>query len=391
MKRTVSAIAIFPRLTLSLFALPVISANNNKPASKQVTFTKDVAPILFKNCAVCHRPNDIAPFSVLSYKDARPWAKSIREKVASRTMPPWYADPHHGEFKNDRRLTAAEIDTITAWVDGGAKEGEAKELPPAPKFTTGWGIGQPDLVLSMLEPYTVEASGPDEYQYFEVPTGFTEDRYVQAVEARPGNRRVVHHLVVFVQPPDKAAPAAKANAPELSKEELAKLREQQEKETIFYQDGFLQRVKADAPVYDDGCALPNGGGGINRDPGKRMPVGTLLTVWAPGRDVNVWEPGMAKKIPAGSKLLFQMHYNKAAGSVQTDRSSIGLIFAKQPAARLHTTELIFNSYLLIPPGAERHRGTACWTAQNDIQLQAIMPHMHVRGVAMEVKAVYPDG
>src|SRR5262245_32817541 len=177
-----------------ILALPASQATGTRSSADTVTFTKNVAPIFFKNCADCHRPGEAAPFSVLSYKDARPWAKSIREKVASRTMPPWYADPHHGEFKNDRRLTTAEIDTITAWVDGGAKEGDAKDLPPARKFTAGWGIGQPDLVLSMPEAYTVEASGPDEYQYFAVPTGFTEDRYVQAVEARPGNRRVVHHL-----------------------------------------------------------------------------------------------------------------------------------------------------------------------------------------------------
>ena len=139
--------------------------------------------------------------SLLSFQDSRPWAKSIREKVISREMPPWHADPRHGEFKNDRRLTRTEIDTITAWVDGGAKEGEARDLPPVPKFVEGWGIGQPDLVLQMPEEYTLEASGPDEYQYFTIPTNFTEDRYVQAAELRPGNRKIVHHLLAFIQPP----------------------------------------------------------------------------------------------------------------------------------------------------------------------------------------------
>ncbi|MEK7830353.1 MAG: cytochrome c, partial [Acidobacteriota bacterium] len=333
-----------------------------------VTFNKDIAPIFFKSCAECHRPGEAAPFSVMTYKEARPWAKSIREKVVHRTMPPWHADPHFGEWANDRRLTQKEIDTITAWVDGGAKEGEPKDLPAAPRFVEGWGIGTPDAVLSMPEPYTVEATGPDEYQYFEVPTGFTEDKYIRAIEARPGNRKVVHHIVIFVVPP-----APKTDAPKLSKEELAKLSEQREKESITYKDGFLQRVKTDAPVHNDGCALPNGGGGSLRDASKREPIATLLTVWAPGRDINVWEPEMVKKIPAGSKLIFQMHYNKAAGSVQTDRSSIGLVFSKAPIARLHTTELIFNAYMQIPAGAERHRATACWTAQSDIKLTAIMP------------------
>jgi mono/diheme cytochrome c family protein len=387
MKQTRVIIIALSLFVAALCALPASRADETKSAAKNITFNKDVAPIFFKNCAECHRPGENAPFSALSFKDVRPWAKSIREKVASRVMPPWHADPQHGQFQNDRRLNQREIDTITAWVDGGAIEGEAKDLPPAPKFVEGWGIGKPDLVLSMPEAYTVEATGPDEYQYFEVPTGLTEDRYVRAVEARPGNRKVVHHLVVFIQAPA----AAKSAAPKLSKEELAKLREQLEKQDITYRDGFLQRVKADAPVYNDGCALPNGGGGVLLDTSKRMPVQTLLTVWAPGRDTNVWEPGMAKKIPAGSKLIFQMHYNKAAGSVQTDRSSIGLIFAKEPPTNLHNTELVFNAYLQIPAGAERHRATACWAAPTNIQLQAIMPHMHVRGAAMEVKAVYPDG
>src|ERR671931_258993 len=138
-----------------LFALPAINASGgDKPAPKNVTFNKDVAPIFFKNCAECHRAGEIAPFSALSYKDVRPWAKSIREKVANRTMPPWHADPHYGEVKNDRRLTQAEIDTILAWVDGGAKEGDPKELPPAPKFTEGWSIGTPDLVIQIPEEYT---------------------------------------------------------------------------------------------------------------------------------------------------------------------------------------------------------------------------------------------
>src|SRR5262245_1402644 len=137
---------------ICLFALPATNANgDNKPAAKNVTFTKDVAPIFFKQCAECHRAGEIAPFSTLSYKDVRPWAKSIREKVVNKEMPPWHADPNHGEWLNDRRLTERQIETIVAWVDGGAKEGDPKDLPPAPKFTEGWGIGQPDETFSIPE------------------------------------------------------------------------------------------------------------------------------------------------------------------------------------------------------------------------------------------------
>lgn len=351
-----------------------------------VTFTKDIAPIFFKSCAECHRPGEAVPFSVLSYKETRPWAKSIREKVANRTMPPWHADPHFGSFKNDRRLSQKEIDTVVAWVDSGAPEGNAKDLPLAPNFVEGWGIGTPDVVVSMKEAYTVEATGPDEYQYFELDPGFTEDKYVRAVEARPGNRKVVHHIVVFVQPP-----APETNAPKLTQAELTALRNQQAKESISYSDGFLRRTKADAPVHNNGCTLPNGGGGSKYDTSQRDNISTLLTEWAPGRNPDIWGAEHAKKIPAGSKLLFQVHYNKAAGSVQTDLSSIGLQLTKTPPAQLTRTELIFNGYMQIAPGAERERISACWTASSDVRLTTLMPHMHTRGVAMQIEAVYPGG
>ena len=179
------------------------AVNGTNPTRPPVTFSKDVAPIFFEKCAGCHRSGEAAPMSMLTYAEARPWAKSIREKVISREMPPWHADPHHGEFKNDRRLSQAEIDTIVDWVDRGAKEGNPADLPPAPQFVEGWNIGKPDLILPMREEFTLAASGPDEYQYFEVDTNFAEDRYVQMAEARPGNRKIVHHILAFVQPPSK--------------------------------------------------------------------------------------------------------------------------------------------------------------------------------------------
>jgi mono/diheme cytochrome c family protein len=371
----------------ALFTLPAGRAKDTRPPAKDVTFTKDVAPIFFKNCAECHRPGEAAPFSMLSYKDARPWARSIREQVVSREMPPWRADAHVGQFKNDRRLTEAEIETITAWVDGGAKEGDPKHLPPAPEFAGGWAIGKPDLIIPMPEEFTLDASGPDEYQYFEVDPGFTEDKYVQMAEARPGNRRIVHHILAFVQPPPKDGQAPK----KMTKEEI----ERMELGSIFYRDGFLMRAKPDAPVYDDGCALPNGGQGADRDAAPRESrlsgLGMMLTGFAPGMNPWVWEPGTVKRIPAGSKITFQVHYSKVAGSTQKDRSMIGLVFAKEPPQRLIITRMISNNYFRIPPGAANHRVTACWTATEDVRLTAAMPHMHVRGKAIEVKAFYPDG
>src|SRR5438094_3777407 len=165
------------------------------------TFTRDVAPILYKSCTNCHRPGEIAPMSLLTFKDARPWAKSIRDKVSQGLMPPWHADPAHGEFVNDRRLSEAEKDTMLKWVAAGAPEGNPADLPPQPKYAEGWMMGQPDAVMTMAEEYPLPASGQVEYKYFEIPTNFAEDKYIQAIEVVPGNRRVVHHVIVYARAP----------------------------------------------------------------------------------------------------------------------------------------------------------------------------------------------
>jgi hypothetical protein len=186
--------------SLCFVALPTSNAGDTRKDSKvSVTFNKDVAPIFYRNCAQCHRVGEIAPMSLVSYKESRPWARSIREKVASREMPPWHADPRHGEFINDRRLSQKEVDTIVSWVDQGTPEGNPADLPPAPKFTEGWNIGKPDAVFYLPEEFSVPASGVVPYKYFTVPTNFKEDVWIQAAEIRPGSRTVVHHVIVFVQ------------------------------------------------------------------------------------------------------------------------------------------------------------------------------------------------
>jgi len=386
-KARIAIAAIFCLAITGLFLLPASQADTTKSSSKQITFTKDVAPIFFKQCAECHHPGEAAPFSVMSYKDVRPWAKSIKEKVVKREMPPWHADPHVQEFKNDRRMTQAEIDTITAWVDQGASEGALLDLPPAPAFADGWNIGKPDIVIAMPEEYTLAANGPDEIQYFEADPGFKEDKYVMMAEARPGNRQIVHHLIAFIRPPKEGKPA-----PKLTPEELKKMREEFERDSVFYQDGTLTKVKMDAPVYDDGCSLPSGGSGFKRDGSGSDPnQNALLVGFAPGMPVAKWGQGMVKKIPAGSKIVFQMHYSKAANSVQKDRSMVGLVLAKGPMEKMVVTHPVSNNYFKIPAGAEKHRVTACWTTDHEITLINAMPHMHLRGKAMEFKVVYPNG
>ena len=168
--------------------------------SQTPTFTKDVAPIFQNKCEACHRPDSIAPMSLVTYEDARPWAKSIKAAVASRKMPPWFADPQFGHFSNDARLSDSELKTIQAWADGGALEGNARDLPPAPKFVDGWAMGKPDQVIDIGEDHEV-TPGEDAYEHFVVPTNFKEGKWVRAAEIRPGNRQVLHHVIAFIREP----------------------------------------------------------------------------------------------------------------------------------------------------------------------------------------------
>ncbi|HEX4947049.1 MAG TPA: cytochrome c [Blastocatellia bacterium] len=373
-----SSIITLTLILLGVACLVTLQTASAKRKPAAVTFTKDVAPIFNAKCTQCHRPGEPTPFSTLTYKDARPWAKSIKEKVVSREMPPWHADPHIGQWANDRRLSEAEIKTIVAWVDGGAVEGNPKDLPPAPKFAEGWNIPTPDVVLQMEEEYVLAASGPDEYQYFDVPTNFAEDKYVQMAEARPGNRKVVHHIIAFVVPPGQPT------LNKIKKENRDKALEMSLAGTPLYRDGSLIRLKKDAPVYDNGADVPQKLRGFNN-------VDDFLTAYAPGHNPDEWKPGTAKKVPAGATIRFQVHYSKVSGSEQKDRSMVGLIFAKEKPQKTLNTRAIANSFFAIPANAPRHKVTAEWTAWRDTTIYTLMPHMHYRGAAMEYKVTYPDG
>lgn len=361
---------------LALCIVAPSSANDAKVKAKSgVTFSKDVAPIFFASCAECHHPGGLAPFSLLSYKEARPWARSIKEKVLNRQMPPWGADTRYGKFDNDHSLSQSQIDMIAAWVDEDAKEGNPKDLPPAPKVVGDWKIGKPDIILTMPQEYTLSATGSDEYIDIEIPTNFTEDRWVQAVEIHPGNNRIVHHVIAFVQTPDMAASVKRARTPEA----MAK--------TIYYEDGTLVRVRQDAPVYNDGCNAPNGG--IAR--GSGLEVGLPLGFFTPGKDPDVFPQGIAKSIPAGSKIILQMHYSRTTGKVEKDRTSVGFLYAKAPPERAMMSMGAMNNYFKIPPGADSHEVTACFTFGRDAEIYTMLPHMHVRGKDMKYEAIYPDG
>jgi hypothetical protein len=323
--------------------------------SKDVTFHKDIEPILQARCQGCHRPGEAAPMSLLSYQDARPWAKAIRQAVLVRKMPPWFADPAHGSFSNDRRLPQAEIDQIAAWVDGGAKEGNPKDAPRPLTFTAGWVMGKPDAVIELPMDFPVPAEGTVDYTYFVVPTGFTEDKWVENVEVRAGNSKVVHHVVVEVRPPGvKYLTDAK------------------------YGEPFVppHRTKVHKP--------DTGQGALEVDSIE------VAGVYVPGGVPYYLKPGQARLIPAGSDLIFQMHYT-TNGKAATDRSRVGFQFAKQPPTERVVNTLVTNRNLHIPAGAADHAVLAKVRLQADSTLLAMFPHMHVRGKGFEYRATYPSG
>jgi hypothetical protein len=335
-------------------------------------------PILQERCQSCHRAGEIAPMSLMNYEEVRPWAASIRDKVSKRVMPPWFADPKVGEFANDRRLSDAEIQTIVRWVDGGAPRGNDADLPAPKTFVDGWNMGKPDVVLTMEQGQKIESSGMDDYIYFAVPTNFSEDRYIQAAEIRPGNRKIVHHVLAFIQKGGAGVPL-RSNVDSYNS---------RAGKNFFRAEGEALRVNDEAPVYDDACSLPNGGSALSGDvaSGARP----LIGAYAPGTPPNVMPEGVAYKIPAGSEVLFQIHYTKT-GKEETDRTSIGFIFAKKPPQKLLSQRWVQNFYFRIPPNQSNYEAKGCYTFDKDVDVLSMVPHMHVRGKDMQFTAFYPDG
>ena len=310
------------------FSLAAVFGPVMTAAAVSPTWSKDVAPIVNQRCVECHRAGEVAPMALTSYQEARPWAKAIRERVLVRAMPPWLADPAHGSFRNDRRLSQGEIETVKAWVDAGAPEGDPKQTPPVPHFETGWNIDKPDQIFDIGEDYEVPGQGVVAYKYFRVPTNFTGDKWVQSAEIRPDKRAVIHHIIVFIQEP-----------------------------------------KAENFLGDSG---------------------SLLVGFAPGEPPLRFRPGTARLIKAGSTLVFQVHYTPN-GKPAKDRSYIGLKYADAPPQSRAMTGRALNFGLKIPAGADNHEVTASWFANEDVRITGLMPHMHLRGKAFQYTVVYPNG
>ena len=323
--------------------IAALAATNSAP----VTFNKDVLPILQKNCQGCHRPGELAPMSFLSYSETRPWAKAMKQAVVTKKMPPWFAEKGH--FANDRTLTDDEISTLARWADNGAPEGDAKDRPAPLAFHDGWNI-QPDLIVEMPKEFLVAASGTINYQNFLVKVNFPEDRWVVAAEMRPGNPKVVHHGRVIVRPPTST---------------------------------WMAKAVPGEP-YEEGS---DGMGGAK--------AGTdLLGKYNPGLGAQSFEvDGSAKFIPKGSDLVFNLHYT-AGGTPQTDRSKVGLVFAKHPPKLRYWmspgTPAAFN--LVIPAGDSNAEVVSEVTIGVDgARLVYIQPHLHLRGKDYEIRLTYPTG
>lgn len=296
--------------------------------SGDVTYAKHIAPILNAHCVSCHRTGEIAPFTLSNYDDVLGWEDTILEVIDDNRMPPWSADPAHGSFSNDPRLSQQERELITTWVDNGMPQGDPGDLPPPPRFASGWQIQKPDQVIKMREqPFPVPAEGIVDYQRFVVDPGWTEDKYIVAAEARPDCRSVVHHILVYVIPE-----------------------------------------------------------GADREDIRQIVVG-----YAPGALPLQLPAGVAIEVAAGSKLLFELHYTPN-GSPQDDLSYLGIRFTDRKNVRkLLRGQIAIDQEFLIPPGAASYAVDATYHAKVDEYLISMTPHMHVRGKSFKYVAHFPDG
>ena len=314
--------------------LAVAAGNAPAPAANGVpTYADEIARLMQRRCVDCHHPGGIGPFSLLTYRQTEGRAEMIKEVVMQRRMPPWHADPHVGKFKNDRRLTDAEIETLVRWIDNGRPMGNEADLPDPVKYSEDWRIPTPDAVFELPEEQHIEPSGVVPYFEFEVPTNFTEDKWLQMLEARPSNPSVVHHIIVFVRSPE----------------------------------------------------MKSG----EREDFERIGRGFLVG-FAPGVIPTILPDGYAVRVPKGSSFIFQMHYT-TTGKREVDRSQFGMVFAKRPPQHEMVTATTINTDFQIPAGDPNFRVVADSVLPDDAVLYSMTPHTHYRGKSIEYIAHYPDG
>lgn len=309
-----------------------------------VTFNKDIAPLVFKHCAVCHRPGEVAPFSLLTYADAKKRAKQLQTVTSDRFMPPWKSVAGHGSFVGERRLSAEEIALIARWVKEGASEGAAVDLPAPPKFRDGWQLGKPDIIVKMPAEYKVPADGHDIYRNFVFTLDIPKGKYIKAAEYRPSNRRVVHHALLAADVTGRAR-----------------------KEQTDPAEGF------------------KGSGNL---PGQILP-GTMGT-WTPGRDAMPLPDGFSLPWKPGADLVLQLHLHPS-GKPEVEQSSIGFYLTDQPPQRSMVDLLLVDKKIDIPPGEKSYHTQDELTLPIDMETLGVFPHMHLLGREIKITAYPPQG
>ena len=328
-------------MRLVLPAVAVLMASAAQAAVP--TFNKDIAPILYQNCATCHRPGQVAPFSLLTYADAIKRARLLATATEKRVMPPWKPEPGYGSFANERRLSDQQIALIRTWAETGAHEGNPKDKPALPDFPEGWEAGQPDKVLTMSHIFEVAADGPDQYRCFVLPLDTTDDVYMSSMEFHPGNRRVVHHALVYADT-----------------------------------SGTARKLAADSP---DGSYTCFGG--------PKFPPVALLGGWAPGASPPPDAPSLSQLVRKGTDIVIQIHYHPS-GKPEEDQSSLGLKFSGPPT-KGRSGIILSNHRIAIPAGDAHYVVKAGVTLPRDVDVFGITPHAHYLATQMQVNAVLPDG
>ncbi len=363
-------------VSLCCLLMGMAATSDIPAATTNVTYNKDVLPILQNNCQVCHRAGEVAPMAFGSYQETRPWAMAIKSAVLSKKMPPWFADPRYNHFSNERKLTPQQVKTLVSWADNGAPEGDAKDRPAPVTFVDGWNIGKPDMVIEMPTAFPVPAEGTIEYQYVVIPGNFKQDTWVTAAEVRPGNRAVVHHVIAFVRPPgSKWLKEAQPGIPYVPKKERSEARQNQNPEGGQRQ-GEGQQQQSQGPR-----GQRRGDGGITD--------AENLTGYAPGLQPLELRDS-AKLVRAGSDIVLQLHYT-ANGTPGADKTRIGLVFAKTPPKYRNVTLLAPTRDFAIPPQADNYEVKSQVQLQDTVTMVDMMPHMHFRGKDFVYKITYPNG
>ena len=331
-----SILRLFLVLALLLCSPLVVSASSSSADVADANWAEHIAPLLFDKCAACHRPGQTAPMSLLTYEETRPWAKSIARQVGSRTMPPWFANPDHGDFVEDPTLTDQEIELVSDWVRAGAPAGDLSKAPQPPTFTSDWKIGEPDVILTM-EPFQVTDEMEDHYQWVKVENNLDEDRWIKGMEVHATFAEAVHHNLTYLGPPGMTLEQAQGRT-----------------------------------------------GPLDLD---------FVSGWGPGVEPMVYPDGYGKLLPANSTVFFQMHYHKTPGpgTGGLDQTSVGMIFHDEAPENIIQTLWIVDPALDIAPGESNYLSTSSFDVEHDALIFNYTPHMHLRGKAMTFTSVHPDG